>query len=331
MSQSDTPSNRNDSGGTSAVTALNIARRYYSDGQTKSEIAKSLGLSRFKVARVIDSAMASGLVEIVFHPPKDGIDYELSAALQHAYGLRHTVVLQDDGLAGDALLEPLGRATSALLHEIVGDDDVLGFAWTRTLEVMKHSVGSLRAKAVVQLCGAYPGAGEGPTAIEIVRDIARMTGGRPYVFYAPLVASDAQAAAAMHRQAEVLAANDMVAHVTKALVTIGSWSQGQSSVWNAVSPAMREEVTRAGAVAEICGSIYLDANGREVRCGVNALTLGVEASALARIPDVIGVAFDVAKAKATAAALRSKLVRSVITHAKLARELVQLAQGSGQA
>lgn len=326
MHNSDTSNTRNDTNGISAATSLNIARRYYSEGQTKSEIAKSLGLSRFKVARVIDSALASGLVEIVFHPPKDGIDYELSAALQQAYGLRHTIVVLDDGLTGDALFEPLGRATSALLHEIVGDEDVLGFAWTRTLEVMKHSVGHLRAKAVVQLCGAYPGAGEGPTAIEIVRDIARVTGGRPYVFYAPLVASDAQAAAAMRRQPEVQAAQAMVAHVTTALVTIGGWTQGQSSVWGAVTPALRDAAVRAGAVAEICGSIYLGEDGREVKSGLNSLTVGVDAADLARIPDVIGVAFDVAKAQATAAALRSKLVGSIITHASLARELVRLAK-----
>jgi DNA-binding transcriptional regulator LsrR (DeoR family) len=54
--------------------------------------------------------------------------------------------------------------------------------------------------------------------------------------------------------------------------------------------------------------------------------LGVSPEAdLARIPDVIGVAFDVAKAQATVAALRSKLVGSIITHSSLARELVRLA------
>ncbi len=52
-----------------AATALaaDVARRYYIDGATKSEIAGELGLSRFKVARVLDQARTSGLVRIELH------------------------------------------------------------------------------------------------------------------------------------------------------------------------------------------------------------------------------------------------------------------------
>ena len=47
-----------------AVLLASIARRYYLDGRSKVEIADEFGLSRFKVARLIEVARDSGLVRI---------------------------------------------------------------------------------------------------------------------------------------------------------------------------------------------------------------------------------------------------------------------------
>ena len=65
-----------------------IARRYYLEGRTRIQIAEEFGLSRFKVARMLDEAVESGMVEIKIHNP-GAIDVELSTALQRKYGLEH--------------------------------------------------------------------------------------------------------------------------------------------------------------------------------------------------------------------------------------------------
>ena len=41
------------------IRSAAIARRYYLDGRSKLEIAEEFGLSRFKVARLLDEARAS--------------------------------------------------------------------------------------------------------------------------------------------------------------------------------------------------------------------------------------------------------------------------------
>jgi DNA-binding transcriptional regulator LsrR (DeoR family) len=51
-------------GPASLVLSALIARRYCLDGRSKIEIADEFGLSRFKVARLIDVARSSGLVRI---------------------------------------------------------------------------------------------------------------------------------------------------------------------------------------------------------------------------------------------------------------------------
>jgi len=40
------------------------ARRYFLDGASKIEIAQELGISRFRVARLLDAALRDGIVRI---------------------------------------------------------------------------------------------------------------------------------------------------------------------------------------------------------------------------------------------------------------------------
>src|SRR3954468_14870742 len=74
------------------VLTATVARRYYLEGASKSDIATELGVSRFKVARLLDHARATGLVRIELHSP-GAIDLDLSVRVSAAYGLRHCVVI----------------------------------------------------------------------------------------------------------------------------------------------------------------------------------------------------------------------------------------------
>jgi len=46
-----------------------IARRYFIDGRSKVQIATEYGISRFKVARILETALAEGVVRIEIDVP----------------------------------------------------------------------------------------------------------------------------------------------------------------------------------------------------------------------------------------------------------------------
>src|SRR5215218_8796041 len=119
-----------DDGPARVVLTASVARRYYLDGRSKVEIAEEFGLSRFKVARLLDAARESGLVRIEIRHQGE-IDVDLSARLRDRFGLRHAIVIggADDDL--QTLREHVGRAAARLLAEIVTPQDVLGLAWAR--------------------------------------------------------------------------------------------------------------------------------------------------------------------------------------------------------
>ena len=74
------------------VLISRIARAYYLDGHSRVEIADQLDISRFRVARMLETARSSGIVHIEIRSP-GMVNAELSIDLQNAFGLKHAIVL----------------------------------------------------------------------------------------------------------------------------------------------------------------------------------------------------------------------------------------------
>ena len=318
-------------GGPAAVfLAATVARRYYFEGASKSEIATELGLSRFKVARMLDRARATGLVRIELHYEGE-IDLDLSVALGARYGLRRCLVIDSDpdpdaasSADRDALLRAdLGRAAGGLLTEIVEPDDVLGLAWSRTTMAMRSGLSGLAPCAVVQLTGAISREDVDESSIELVRDVARIAGGPAFCFYAPMIVPDSGTARALREQPEVACAMARFSDLTKAVVAIGAWAPGQSTVADAVSEQERRRDEQLGVRAEL-GGIQLDADGQVVNTELSERIICIGADALRAVPEIVAIAYGDAKAPAVRAAIRGEFVSTLVTHASLARELLEL-------
>jgi len=183
------------------VLTATVARRYYLEGESKSDIAASLGLSRFKVARLIDRALATGLVRIEIDSHGE-IDLDLSVRVGAALGLRHCIVMDAPEEDDDTLRSTLGRAAAELLAEILEPGDVLGLSWARSLMAMRASLPQLPRCDVVQLTGSLSLPSD-DSPIELVRDVARRSDGEAFFFYAPMVLPDPATAGVLRTQPEI--------------------------------------------------------------------------------------------------------------------------------
>ena len=309
-----------DSGPASQVLLASVARRYYFSGQSKVQISAELGLSRFQVARLLERARTTGLVRIEIGGP-GSIDLDMSSRLQEAFGLRHAVVVDVPGDAVGPLRAQLGAAAAELLTEVVTPSDVLGVAWARAVSAMAAAVTDLPPVPVVQLTGSLAGRGIEDSAVEVVRGLSRVGGGPAYFFYAPMLLHDATTAAALRKQPEVARTIEVFDSITKAVVGIGLWARGESTVYDSASPADRRLLVELDTCAESCGA-FLTADGTVVHSAVTERLISIGAEQLRAIPEVIGVPYGVEKAPAVLAALRSGVVTSLVTHTSLAQELL---------
>lgn len=297
-----------------------VARMYYIEDRSKSDIANEVGMSRFRVARLLDTARRVGVVNIEIRPV-GSLDAELSLQLQSSWGLKHAVVLDVADENHAQLRRQLGESAAHLLLEIVTPEDVLGIAWSRSASAVGEALQRFVPCQVVQLSGAISRP-DGGDVLGLVRKIARLGGGSPNVFYAPMVVPDAATARVLRKQPEVVRAMSLVPKVSVAVVGVGAWSPGLSTIHDSVEQDDRDLTARLGAVAEISG-VFVDQLGAAVRPPLSRRIVGISADDLSKIDNVLAIAYDEAKADATVAALRSGLVNGLITHSGLARRLVE--------
>ena len=301
------------------VLTATVARRFYLEGVSKSDIAAELGMSRFKVARMLDRARETGLVRIELDT-RGEIDLDLSVRLRSAHGLRHCVVIdppEDDEVL---LRTALGRAAAELLDEIVEPGDVLGLAWARSLMAMRTALTTLPACDVVQLTGALSLPSD-DSSIELVRDLARKSNGQGYFYYAPMVLPDAATAKTLRTQPDIARAIERYPDVTKAVIGVGAWQQGLSTVVGALTEEERRQIYDLGVRAELSG-VQIDGEGSPVSTPLTDRLIGIDAQQLHAVPDVIAVAYGTAKADAVGAGIRGGFITSLVTHTALARELL---------
>ncbi|MDE9367474.1 sugar-binding domain-containing protein [Luteipulveratus sp. YIM 133132] len=302
-----------------------VARRYYLQDASKVQIAQELGLSRFKVARLLTEARDRGVVRIEI-APQAAVDTALSEQLVEHLGLRHAAVVDvplfsDDAQAAVHLREEIGRTAAVLLHQVLGEGDVLGLPWSRTVSAMVTALETLPRVPVVQLSGALTVTDVAATPVDVVREAARLSGGPAHHFYAPLVAADIESARMMQRQPSVAGTFAHIDDVTVAVVGIGAWLPGESTIIDLVDAPTAAALTAAGTVGEISGA-FIDAEGNAVDSELAQRLITVSVDQLRAVPHVIGLVTGPSRAGVVRAAVGGGLVDSLVTDSELATALL---------
>lgn len=303
------------------LLALDVCRRYHLEGWSKTAVADHYGLSRFQVARLLERARQHGWVRIEVEAPT-WLDAELGDRVRSELGLRHAVVVRSD-------LDELGRtelaaATARLLESVVTSDDVVGLAWSRTVAATVDQLRRVAPVPVVQLTGALPRPDE-KESLELVRRFAAAGGGPAYVFYAPMIARDVRAAESVRRQPEVEGARARLDGVTVAVVAVGRWAPGGSTLYDAMSPSDRAETADHGVVGEVSG-IFVGPAGNLPEPPVGRRLLRPSAAELAAVPHVVGVVPGEQCGAVVRSAVSAGLVDSLVMSRTTAEDLLAVAR-----
>jgi DNA-binding transcriptional regulator LsrR (DeoR family) len=305
------------------VQAALVARLFFVDGHNKSDIARQLDISRFKVAEILEAAREQGIVRIEIALPSD-IDADLSERLHAEYGLRHAIVVAAPDRDVPSLRDQIGSAAARLLEEICREDDVLGIGWGRTLDAMADRLEYLPGCDVVQMTGVVGSVPQ--TSVDLVRRIGEVAQGRAFPIFAPLFYADLETLRGILRQPAIAAAVRRFGSITTAVVAIGSWDPPDSRVYEALPPTDRAELYDLGARAELCGSL-IDEHGGVLPTPLSDRTLAIDLQQLAQADQVIGVAGGASKTHAIQAVLRSGILTGLVTDADVARSLLRSDDG----
>jgi DNA-binding transcriptional regulator LsrR (DeoR family) len=304
-----------------SLEAALVARRFYLADRQKSEIAQELGISRFKVARLLDEARSAGIVRITVDVPSE-LDLDLGDALTRTFGIRRAVVPRVIGSDNeDFTLAVIGAAAAEALAGMIGADDVLGLSWGRALSETVEAFTALTGSDVVQLVGGVGTSRSDIGGVELVRRMAARTGGASFALHAPLLVPSVLVARELEQTPSLAETISRYRSLTVAAVGIGSWEPPSSAVQREIGAADGRALIEAGAVADVCGFV-LGQDGREVSEEFDGRMIGITRDQLRAVPEVLAVAGGASKVRAIAAALRSGMISTLVTDSVTATQLL---------
>ncbi|WP_193105951.1 sugar-binding transcriptional regulator [Brachybacterium sp. FME24] len=296
-----------------------LATEYFLDGLSKVEIGRRHALSRFQVARLLDEARDEGIVRIqIVDPSAAGRD---AAPLAQKLGISSVTVAT--ARPGESMRAAIARQVARLLPTRLREGGRLGVAWSRTLMHLPDFLDDLPAADIVQLVGPLSAPGYSTAqSSALVHTLGAHTGGQLWALPTPLIVDSAQVAASLRSMEEVRTALDAADTLDVAVVSIGAWSAGASTLWARLGADEQRRAQDAGIVAEICG-IMLGGTGAVWHSSMEDRVIGVRPDQLRRAR-VIAAAPAVGRPEAVIAAARSGMVDDIVLAPELADQVAAL-------
>ena len=297
-----------------------VSKAYFIDHRSKIEIAADLGISRFRVARLLTQAEELGIVTHTLN--SGGVLPELSEAVARHLSISHALVIE---VYGDvpSVRAAVGRATGTYVRDVIEDGEVLGIGWGRTLNAMIDDLDELPNVEIRLITGRNEGDTRN-SARRLLRRASALSGGSGYGFPAPFFIDDARAATALRRQPNVAATVAGFDRITTAVITIGVIGPRPIGVAFSTLPyRFAEQLMRLGGVAEVCG-FALAEDGHVVDVRLERHCLSIAPEQLKRVRRVIAAVSDPVKAQAVRAACSSGIVNELVLDVELARALLAL-------
>lgn len=302
-----------------------VAWLYYVGNLSQQDVSKRLGISRFKVLRMLADAREQGLVRITVEH-RTARTLALADRLVAAFGLHEAQVapvaeaVDDEGLARNAV----AILASGYLARVATSETprTFGVGWGRTLSAMADNLTGVRNSGLtfVSLMGSVTYASHTAPGDVCVR-LAAQTGGRAILLPAPFVADSAAACEGIMAQRLVRDAMEVARNADHALMSVGECREGailfESDIF---TPDQIQQLRDADVVGDCCGVFYR-ADGSVADIELNRCTPCVQPSDMAQM-DTVLLAGGLGKLAATLAVLRAGFCKRLLVDEGLARALL---------
>lgn len=297
---------------------LRAAQLYYHQDLTQDEVGKRLGVSRFKVGRLLDRALREQAVRIeIVHPAARLV--ALEDALVDRFGLQGAVVIEvpaTGSLTSDEQLarERVGAAAADQLAEL-RPGGAIGVSWGKTMLELAAQLrpGWTEATEVVQLNGAISRSAQPNRYQDVVERFSTTTGAAMRLMAAPAIVGSAELRQALEADPAVGETIKVACRAPSAVFGMGL--MGAQSVHVASGYLDAAELGRlegAGAVGDVLGR-FLTLHGEIALPELDGRTVGLPLDDLRTKHLTVGLAAGRARGPIALAALRAGLMRVFIT------------------
>lgn len=296
---------------------LRVAWEYYVNDLDQGEIARTYGMSRASVSRLLKTARSRDLLHISVNLG-EGLCLETEARLRQVFPLAFVSIVPSSGTE-DQVRQALGRVAAGYLTRHMDELRTVAVGWGRTIshiaQYVPANAGSADASGgeVVEMVGAFSSTTTQLDSLRLAANLAQRLRCSATVLSAPAVAPDPETCIALTNDEPIRRVLHRARQANLAIASLGTVDL-ESTLYKVglVSEEDLEELRDQGAVGEILGR-FLNQDGQPVPFRLDDRLIGLSLADLQRLPRVMVVAGGHAKHQAILAALRSRFVTHLVT------------------
>ena len=288
------------------------AQLYYVDDMPQAEVAKFVKVSQAKVSRLLSLARERGIVRITvaeYEPRNSSLERQLVKTL----GLQSAAVIK---VVGDLPQEDTRRAmahfATAVISELTPLRGSLAISGGRTLREIVHVLPAhQRQLTIVQAMGNIDSQVSPEDAVEIGRLLAARWQSSFIALNTPAFVTDRKTRDAFLAHGQIDDVRKLLIDADVALVGIGTLDNSVFVERGVLAAADLLKLKSSGAVGEICGRFF-DHTGKECQSPWSDRVISIELERLRKIPNVIAAVCGSDRSAAILAAIRGRLIKTLI-------------------
>lgn len=302
---------------------VRVAELYYEEGKTQDEIGALLGLSRFKVGRLLTEARTAGIVRIeIVHPRARKLSLERE--LRDRFDLAEAVVVPTSNDAAEDL-KRVAMAAADQLTVLRPMPRTIAVSWGRTLTAVAAQLkdGWARSVTVVQMNGGVSVNRRPGSASSLATTIARKASGQAVLLPSPAILDRLETKLAIESDRTVAGVLAQASAADVYLFTAGVCDYNSAHVENGyLTHEDVDELARRGAVGDVLGR-YVDADGNVVDPELDSRTVGIGLDRLREAATSVFVTSGENKHDIARTVVASGMCSTVITDEMTARALLE--------
>jgi DNA-binding transcriptional regulator LsrR (DeoR family) len=300
-----------------------VAKHYYLDSMSQSEIAELYKISRPTVANILKECREKGIVEIRINDSSP-FSSEPGKKLSNLFNLATVCVVPNEADYPLTLYKTCQEAAGFIMS-LLADRTNIGIAWGTALY---HTIRQLSKVAlvdcnVVQLMGGLGASALFYDGSELARILAEKINGRSYPFLSPLLVKTTELKQALLSEPGIRETVEKTRILDIALVGLSS-DQPQDSVAvrsGFLSAEEAQDIYNKGSCGHLCGYHY-DSNGCFMDIPINKRVVGIDIDSFLNTKRRIGIACGRQKSRAIYAALKGNLITDLFTDELTALQII---------
>lgn len=302
---------------------VEVAKHYYLDSMSQSEIAGLYHISRPTVANLLRQCREKGIVEIRIND-NSPFSSEPGKKLMDNFGL-HTVCVVPNEADEFLTLYKTCQEAAGFLRSLLAVRMRIGISWGMALY---HTIRQLPKTdlvdcEVVQLMGGLGASALFYDGSELARILAEKLNGRFFPFLSPVIVKTSELRQALVSERGIRETMEKTKTLDIALVGLSSDLPEESALVKAgfLSPVEAQSVYDEGSCGHLCGYHYNN-EGKFMDIPINKRVVGIDPSSFLSVARRIGVACGRRKSRAIHAALKGGLVTDLFTDELTALQII---------